>query len=97
MEAELDRIYDLLPRNGRAVVIGEWGTVNLDNTSTRATHAETYARLVRERGMCSVWWDNGASARGSDGFGLLDRDAYQPGWHFPEIVTALINGANAGG
>ena len=96
MEAELDRIYDLLPRNGRAVVIGEWGTVNQDNTSVRATHAETYARLVRERGMCPIWWDNGAAEQGANGFGLLDRDALPPGWYFPEIVAALVNGATAG-
>jgi len=96
MEAELDRIYDLLPRNGRAVVIGEWGSVNQNNTSTRADHAETYAQMVRERGMCSIWWDNGGTSRGSDGFGLLDRDASPPSWAFPEIVTGLVNGATVG-
>ena len=96
MEAELDRIYDLLGRNGRAVVIGEWGSINQDNTAARVDHAETYARMVTERGMCSIWWDNGASARGSDGFGLLDRDARPPTWHFPEIVSALVGGATAG-
>jgi endoglucanase len=96
MEAELDRIYDLLPARGRAAVIGEWGTVNLNNTSVRADHAETYARLVRERGMCPIWWDNGATAQGGDGFGLLDRSASPPAWAFPSIVTGLVDGANAG-
>lgn len=96
MSRELDRIYRLLPAKGRAVVIGEWGSQNQDNTSVRAAHAETYARLVRERGMCSVWWDNGASRRGADGFGLLDRRASPPEWHFEEIVKGLIDGARAG-
>jgi endoglucanase len=96
MEDELDRIYNLLPANGRAVVIGEWGSINKNNSSARVDHAETYARLVRERGMCPVWWDNGASAQGSDGFGLLDREASPPGWSFPEIATALADGAEAG-
>ncbi len=96
MEAELDRIHGLLPARGRAAVIGEWGTVNQDNTAVRADHAETYARLVRERGMCPIWWDNGATARGADGFGLLDRDASPPTWAFPDVATALVTGANAG-
>ena len=96
MEAELDRIHDLLPRNGRAVVIGEWGTINQNNTSARVDHARTYARMVRERGMCPIWWDNGASARGADGFGLLNRNASPPTWYFPEIVSALVDGATAG-
>lgn len=96
MADELDRIYDLLPANGRAVVIGEWGSINKNNTSARVDHAETYARMVRERGMCSVWWDNGAAAPGSDGFGILDREASPPDWSFPEIAAALADGAEAG-
>ncbi len=96
MEQELDRIHALLPANGRAVVIGEWGTQHRNNTSTRADHAETYARLVVERGMCPVWWDNGALAPGQDGFGLLDRSASPPSWAFPEVVTGLASGAEAG-
>jgi endoglucanase len=78
------------------VVIGEWGSVHQDNTGDRADHAGTYAQLVTERGMCPIWWDNGALARGRDGFGLLDRGAFPPSWAFPEIVTALVDGATAG-
>lgn len=96
MGQELDRIYGLLPANGRAVVIGEWGTQHRNNTEVRAAHAETYARMVVERGMCPVWWDNGALTEGADGFGLLDRDASPPIWAFPTIVEGLKNGATAG-
>lgn len=96
MAQELDRIYGLLPANGRAVVIGEWATQNQDNTSVRADHAETYARLVVERGMCPIWWDNGGTQVGPDGLGILDRDAMPPVWAFPEIAQALSTGASAG-
>jgi endoglucanase len=96
MEQDLDRIYDLLPARGRAVVIGEWGSINKNNTDVRVDHAETYARMVRERGMCPIWWDNGASAPGADGFALLDRDEQPPDWVFPEIATALVAGAASG-
>jgi endoglucanase len=97
MAEELDRIYDLLPARGRAVVIGEWGTVHRNNTDVRVDHAETYARLVRERGMCPIWWDNGGLAAGNDGFGLLDRHAVPTDWAFEEIATALVDGVNAAG
>jgi hypothetical protein len=46
--------------------------------------------------MCPIWWDNGAEAAGSDGFGLLDREANPGDWHFGEIVTGLVNGAVSG-
>lgn len=96
MATELDRIYNLLPAKGRAVVIGEWGTINQDNLAVRVDHAQTYAQDVTARGMCPIWWDNGGTAVGTDGFGLLDRKASPPTWAFPTIVTALATGATAG-
>lgn len=95
MEAELDRIARLF-ESGRGVVLGEWGTQHRNNTSDRAEHAEIYSRLAVERGMCPVWWDNGALSPGRDGFGLLDRNASPPEWAHPEIVEALLDGAEAG-
>ncbi len=96
MTTELDRIYNLLPKNGRAVVIGEWGSINQNNTAARVDHAGTYAKEVTARGMCPIWWDNGGLDAGTDGFGLLDRVANPPAWVFPEIVNALSTGATAG-
>ena len=96
MAAELDRIANLLPKKGRAVVIGEWGTINQDNLAVRVDHAGTYAKEVTARGMCPVWWDNGGLTAGKDGFALLSRKATPLVWAFPEIVTALAAGATAG-
>jgi len=96
METELQRIYNLLPAKGRAVVIGEWGTINQDNLAVRVDHAQTYAAFVTARGMCPIWWDNGATASGSDGFGLLDRKVSPPTWAFPTVVSALATGATEG-
>jgi endoglucanase len=78
------------------VIISEWGAVNKNNTADRETHARAYAEMVTERGMCPVWWDNGWPEAGPDGFALLDRRASPPSWVFPEIVTALVEGATAG-
>jgi hypothetical protein len=43
------------------------------------------------RGMCPITWDNG----GTD-FGLLNRKANPPSWKYPTVVSALIEGAQAG-
>jgi endoglucanase len=91
MATELDRIYNLLPANGRAVIIGEWGSINKNDTAARALHAQTYAADVRARGMLPVWWDNGSGA--TNGFALLNRTALT--WYFPTIVTALVTGASS--
>jgi endoglucanase len=96
MTTELDRIANLLPKRGRAVVIGEWETVHQDNTAVRVDHAKTYAKAVVARGMLPIWWDNGISAIGTDGFALLDRKSDPPNWVFPEIATALVAGADEG-
>lgn len=96
MLTELDRIANLLPKKGRAVVIGEFGTVNQNNTAARVAHARAYAEAVTSRGMCPVWWDNGANAAGKDGFGILNRKESPVSWYFPEIATALSEGATAG-
>jgi endoglucanase len=94
MATELDRIYNLLPARGRAVVIGEWGTIHQNNTAVRVDHAGTYAREVAARGMCPIWWDNGDNA--VKGFAILDRKVTPAVWLFPDIANALATGATAG-
>ncbi len=89
-DAELDRIYNKFCKKGIPVVVGEWGTIDKNNTSARTVHAEYYTAAVRKRGMLPVWWDNGDSKAG--GFALLNRNAGS--WYFPEIVDALIKGSN---
>jgi aryl-phospho-beta-D-glucosidase BglC (GH1 family) len=92
LATEFERICQLLTKKGRAVIIGEWGSVNSNNTAVRVDHAYTFAREASSRGILPIWWDNGRSHVGPDGFGLLDRRASPPKWLFPEIVTALLQG-----
>lgn len=87
-DAELDRIYTKFCSKGIAVVVGEWGAIEKNNTAARAVHAEYYAAAVCKRGMCPVWWDNGYEL--STGFALLNRK--QGGWYYPEVVDGLIRG-----
>jgi endoglucanase len=89
MDIELDRIRNFWDVKGLPVVIGEWGSIDKNNTQTRAAHAEYYASGVRLRGMLGVWWDNGYT--GSEGFAILDRTNLT--WFRPEIADALMRGA----
>ncbi|MBN2531707.1 MAG: cellulase family glycosylhydrolase [Spirochaetales bacterium] len=88
MDIELDRINNFWRAKGIAVVIGEWGSIDKNNTAARAAHAEYYAGGVRNRGMLGIWWDNGWT--GSEGLAILDRDTLT--WHRPQIAEALIIG-----
>ena len=96
MLTELDRIASLLTKQGRATVIGEWGSVNQNNLSSRETHARAYSEAVLARGMAAIWWDNGVSTAGSESYGLLNRKVNPPTWYFPSIVQSLVAGAAAG-
>jgi endoglucanase len=88
MDIELDRINNFWRAKGIAVVIGEWGSIDKNNTAARADHAEYYAGGVKNRGMLGIWWDNGWT--GSEGLALLDRDTLT--WHRGEIADALVRG-----
>ncbi len=91
MDKELDRIRNFWDLKGIPVVVGEWGSIDKNNTADRASHAEYYANGVRARGMLGVWWDNGYT--GTEGHAILNRSALT--WHRPEIADALVRGAAA--
>jgi endoglucanase len=89
VRSELDReLFDVTAK-GSVAVIGEWGSVNKNNLSSRVAHACYYAQQARQRGMLPVWWDNGATD--SLGFGILNRRSNPVSWYFPTIAQALCN------
>jgi endoglucanase len=87
---ELDREKkDVSTKGGGVAIIGEWGSVDKGNLSSRVAHAEFYSREARSRGMLPIWWDNGATD-----FGILNRKSNPPSWTWPTIAQALVRGAN---
>ncbi len=85
MDAELDRVYQKFIANGIAVVMGEWGSLNHNNTEDRVLHAQYFANGCVSRGICPVWWDNGSA----DYFGIINRNDYS--WTYPEIANTIVN------
>ncbi|WP_010248927.1 cellulase family glycosylhydrolase [Acetivibrio cellulolyticus] len=89
---ELDAVYNKFIKNGRAVVIGEFGSIDKSNLSSRVTHAQYYAQEATKRGIPVCWWDNGYYGPGKDNsYALLNRSSLT--WYYPEIVQALVKGS----
>lgn len=74
--------------NGRAVIVGEFGSRNRMNTQARADCARYYITKATETGVPCVWWDNNAFVGNGENFGLFDRKTFE--WRYPEIITAIM-------
>ena len=85
LDNELDKVDEKFISKGIPVIMGEWGNLNRGNTEDRVRHASYYASGCLKRGICPIWWDNGAENQ----FGLINRNTNQ--WIFPEIANALVN------
>jgi endoglucanase len=88
LDDELDQIYNKFVLNGRAVVLGEWGTWNKNNASDRLAYAKQFSRKCIENGFCPILWDNGDAYS----MGIFNRRTLK--WSFPEIVDAIIEAGN---
>ena len=87
LKASFKALDERFLSQGRAVVLGEWGSINHTNSAARLQHAAYYMREARQYGMCAVWWDNGYPEE----FGLMDRKTRT--WIFPEMVDQLLESA----
>lgn len=90
---ELINLFDMLERqfisNGIPVVLGEFATTDKENLSSRIAHAEFYVAAAAERGMPTIWWDNGNFTPYSvDAMGIFNRRTLT--WVHPEIVDAMV-------
>jgi len=94
LSADFDAVYNKFVKNGRAVVIGEMGTINKNNLDSRVKHAEYYAKEATVRGITPIWWDNGYCVAGKEQtFGIFNRKNLT--WCCPEVMQAFIRGAGA--
>jgi aryl-phospho-beta-D-glucosidase BglC (GH1 family) len=84
----LSRVAERAREMGVPVILGEWGSVNKNNTEARAAHALYYASYARSLGMATVWWDDGGR------FILLNRSTQK--WIYPEIAEAILQGDASG-
>ncbi len=76
-EGEIEKLMRSLHRYYVAkdipVIIDEMGIINKENPEDREAWAKFYISCAREYGMPCVWWDNGTTAVGTEGFGIINR------------------------
>jgi len=94
IESDLDNVQERADALGVPVILGEWGSVSTSTPAgARATHASDYVFAAKERGMVAVWWDNGAGASGTHGFGLINRRPQTSHEVFhPAVVAGIKQG-----
>lgn len=92
LDAEMDRIKSKFIDNGMAVVLGEWSSGNQSNLDDRLAHASYYAQAAADRGLASIWWDNGNSGVSNDGLAIFNRQTLS--WPFGEIADIILQANN---
>ena len=70
LDAELDKVRSFFVAQGQAVVLGEWGTINKNNVSTRIDYTIEYVSRAKEKGLTTVVWDDGGNLQLYDRHGL---------------------------
>ncbi|MDR2558206.1 MAG: glycoside hydrolase family 5 protein, partial [Oscillospiraceae bacterium] len=80
-------------RAGSPVTNGTAEEQAVRNTQ-RPTHAEDYIREAKERGMVSVWWDNGGFGSGGHSFGIIRRNSpHNISDNHQNVIDAIMRGA----
>lgn len=71
----LNRLFNMYVRRGIPVYFGEFGAVrraNKDDEQFRLYYFRYICKAMRERRISALYWDNGNSKGGNDGFGVID-------------------------
>jgi endoglucanase len=93
LDSELDAVYNKFISKGIAVVIGECGSINKSNESSRIALAEYFVKAAKTRKIPLIWWDNNYSVPNQgETFGIFNRNTLT--WVFPSIVNALVKGTD---
>ncbi len=92
LKQELKMIYDKFIANDIAVIIGEFGAMNKENTEARTAWAEYYIATAKSFNIRCVWWDNNLFKGTGEKFGLINRQTLEA--PYPEVLEALFKGLN---
>jgi endoglucanase len=103
--SSLDTVMENAQRLGIPVLLGEWGSIHAtvgeggnqeQRDRQRPQHAEDYIREARERGMVSVWWDNGGFTGTDHTFGIIRRAApHEVSILHQRLINGIMRGAGA--
>lgn len=82
-------IKNIFLDNDIPVIIGEFGSVNKENTEDRVKCVTDYLTAAKEAGVPCVWWDNGTYRGNGENFGLLIRRDLM--WYNEDVLNAIMN------
>ena len=89
----LDLAYEAFVSQGVPVIMGEMGAQNRGNPQARQDWARFYLTAARERGIASIWWDNGGVGvttwTNRDEFALVNRRDYSI--TEPDLIEAMLS------
>lgn len=71
----LNRLYNMYVRRGIPVYFGEFGAVRRTSAADepfRLYYFRYVCKTMRDRRIPAIYWDNGNSKGGNDGFGVID-------------------------
>lgn len=90
---ELKAAYETYSSKGIPVVVGEYGSINKNNTKQRAYHMETINRIYAQYKMIGCYWDQGwfdLSQKYDYSFSVIDRETGKP--IRKKITDAMMRG-----
>ena len=82
-----ENLNALFISKGVPVIVGEFGSVNKNNTEDRVKCLEDYLTAAAKYDIPCVWWDNYVRIGNGENFGLLNRADLE--WYFLDIINVF--------
>lgn len=92
--AMLNRLYNMYVRRGIPVYFGEFGAVRRatkEDEEFRLYYFRYICKAMRERKIAALYWDNGNSKTGEDGFGVINHQTGKFIGNGEQAVRAMVD------
>lgn len=92
--AMLNRLYNMYVRRGIPVYFGEFGAVRRatkEDEEFRLYYFRYVCKAMRERKIAALYWDNGNSKTGEDGFGVINHATGKYIGNGEQAVRAMVD------
>jgi len=90
----LNRLYNMYVRRGVPVYFGEFGAVRRTTAADeefRLYYFRYVCKAMRDRRIPAIYWDNGNSKSGNDGFGVIDHRTGKYIGNGEQAVRAMVD------
>ncbi|SDZ05439.1 Aryl-phospho-beta-D-glucosidase BglC, GH1 family [Evansella caseinilytica] len=81
MKQDLESVYNAYVTQGYPVLIGEYGTLGINERASKWLYHDQFVSMAYEYDMLTMWWDNGF-----DHFDRINRV-----WRDPGVADVIVN------